>query len=387
MTLCEGDTAYTNLAYKAGGPKMVIAYQPIVIFFFTLLYCLLLRLLFLERCPIKFLRRSYAILTCIAITFVVHWWFEKPMMMNAFHYTLGASFLAVLCMAYLNHNCTTSMKVMSKNREGIAGMASVFVTVVCSHSVPIALGIMTERSIDLNPLVVILISNTFVVVAGRILMKLLSICEGLPDLFTTWLVIVLQLFCFTAQREYITGLQTLGKVSLVSGGQALFDICRHVIVCHMRKRRLQLKRKKGLVKGVDRIEMLLATDLITDISTEILSLIISMLRTLACDPRIFVVAIPYSSHNLQNEINSFLIQLVFEIATSVCIIGITIAVFKERKLPFHKTIGGKNLHSFLVIVCVTACAQFISIGWTVRWGCLSCKHRLDGYFCPLSCDS
>lgn len=385
MTRCDPGQEYSPITYKAGGPRRLVLFQLVFIYFLALLMCLLLKLIFGNRFDKKMIWKSFVPFVVLWVTFVVHWFLEKPMELYTPIYSTSAVLLFVISFYLLNYFCVDTKKLMKHRKEIITGTFSLLNVVFATHTTSVILGTFTERAHSVDPLLVILLSNVIVMLSSRFLLSQLSIQYSFPNIFCMWLISILRIICFSAQRDYIIALETLQKVTFVSGGRSLFQVLRHIVFLRYRKKAIDEITREGMATQAKRQKLLFSIDLITEISTEILSLTISTLRALYCDPTLFTIALPYHRHDLLDELRSFGIQLSFQITAHLCITWYSLNKFKSLDLPFEKVLRDPNISSFILVLCLSVCSLITSKGWIMRWGCFNCELRLQNYHCPTDC--
>lgn len=386
MTTCRVGEDYTELANMAGGARALSTIQVMYLSGLLLMYYSALRMVFLDRCNPKLFWWVYGFFIYVWIIFFIHWYWKEPMLLYIPYYGMACAIFAILCFAFMNQNCESHKKVMREPKEVLNGIGCALVVAVGSMSALIIIGAFTSRKININPFIVILVSNLLISLCSRIILSFLKHCKNFPTSLCTWLTIVYEITCFTAQRDYIASLGNLGDVFVVSLAQTFFEISKCIIVLVLRKRKVCKKRTEGRLEDAKRYEIIISIDFLTDIVAEFLGLVVSTLRSISCDPRLFVVSLPFVQYSLHQEISSFAIQMALELFSDVCIIAITLRIFRDQPLPFDKLKTVEDWSSLLTVVTITVCTLFIEVQWLTRRGCISCVLRNEGYSCPSNCD-
>ena len=127
-------------------------------------------------------------------------------------------------------------------------------------------------------------------------------------------------------------------------------------------------------------------DTVSSILAEQVSIWAAFVGGLTMDPRLFATAgEPTAALTLGGACRAFLIQEAFEIVSDTAVLGAALLADGVNGRRLGTVRHAARSRWLWAGTAFTACGAMASLGYVLRWGCLSCHFRAQGYLCDVRC--
>ena len=385
-TFTSDDAHWTPLHSRAGGSVAIGLWQPPCAVIYMALIVNLHALLFAKSWTWRSWGVSLALFLVRTVTVLVSWWLSDPLESD-FMPLLGGMIVTML-LECVGHNAARppAHRVMRSGAEVAMGLLALGLATFLPYGVWYVMGALLYGGVSVNSYLV-LFASTFV-------FGCISVCQSLlfsrlphfPIEACLLLRYGLEVGLLFPRRQYISSLDTSKEVVLASLMSSVGELGKGVVVAAYRRWRAQRMARAGRVAEAERQRALAVVDMVASVVGEQVSVWASFVGALVLDPVLFTTSgAPTQALTLGGALGVFLIQEAFEVVSDAGVLGAAFRLHRADRLPVGRLRRAPRFQWALVGTALTACGAMASVGFTVRWGCLSCLLRAQGYPCALDC--
>ena len=380
------DAQWTGLHPRAGGSVAIGSYEPICSALYMALILTFHLLLF--RGSWGWVSWAVSGGLCLARTgaALAVWWFSDPLSSDLM--PLLGGMIVTLMLECLGHNALRppAHRIMRSCGQVARGLLALSFATILPYCTWYVMGALMYGGVSVNSYAV-LFGSTFVFGSVSVLQSLLfARLPHFPIEACLLLRYSTEVGLLFPRRQYISSLDTNKEVVLASLVSSLGELGKGVVVAVCRKWRAQRAARAGDPTDVERQHALDAAEVVSSIVGEQVSVWASFVGNLVLDPLLFsTVGPPTHRHTLLGACGIFLVQEAFELVSDAGILLVVFLLHRTNRLPFNELRRAPGFRWAVVGTTLAVCGVMASVGFTIRWGCLSCLLRAQGYVCDTAC--